>query len=114
MLKSRSSTQMRPTKRPVRDRLSGLVELGFETIPGEPAPLLAAQDVGFGEELPRTGLPVLMVEQNARAALMNADRGYVLSEGRNRIEGKASDLVMDPEIGAVFLGKRPGGSEARP
>jgi branched-chain amino acid transport system ATP-binding protein len=52
------------------------------------------------------GVAVLMVEQNARAALRISDRGYVLAEGRNRLDGRASDLLADPDVGAAFLGVR--------
>jgi len=82
----------------------------------EPTAGLAPRVVGEVFDMVRAmasrGVAVLMVEQNARAALANSDRGYVLAEGRNRIEGRAADLAADPEIGAVFLGQRTGG-EAR-
>lgn len=54
------------------------------------------------------GAGVLMIEQNAKAALRVSDRGYVLAEGQNRIDGIAADLLENPEIGAIFLGARPG------
>lgn len=47
-----------------------------------------------------------VVEQNARAALAVSDRGYVLAEGREQIEGGAGDLLADPEVGALYLGAR--------
>ena len=50
------------------------------------------------------GTPILMVEQNARQALGIADRGYVLVDGRNRMDGTGADLLADPEVGAMFLG----------
>ena len=56
--------------------------------------------------LSERGAAVLMVEQNAKAALRNSDRGYVLAEGRNRLDGLASDLLSDEEIGEIFLGQR--------
>jgi branched-chain amino acid transport system ATP-binding protein len=56
--------------------------------------------------LTRLGVAVLMVEQNARAALRISDRGYVLAQGRNRLQGAATDLLSDPEISAAFLGGR--------
>lgn len=52
------------------------------------------------------GLTVLVVEQNARAALAISDRGYVLAEGRDRIEGEARALLENPEVGALYLGAR--------
>ena len=59
------------------------------------------------------GTPILMVEQNARQALRIADRGYVLVDGRNRLEGTGPGLLADPDVGAMFLGGRgDSGSEA--
>ncbi|MDU8926911.1 ABC transporter ATP-binding protein [Alisedimentitalea sp. MJ-SS2] len=55
-------------------------------------------------EVARTGLPVLMVEQNARQALEIADRGYVLVQGRNAHTGTGKELLADPEVRASFLG----------
>ncbi len=55
-------------------------------------------------EIARTGLPVLMVEQNARQALEIADRGYVLVQGANAHTGTGKDLLADPEVRASFLG----------
>ena len=56
--------------------------------------------------LAQDGLAVLMVEQNARAALRISDRAYVLAEGRNRMQGRALDLLEDDDVGAAFLGGR--------
>ena len=56
--------------------------------------------------LSERGAAVLMVEQNAKAALRNSDRGYVLAEGQNRLDGLASELLSDEEIGEIFLGQR--------
>ena len=50
------------------------------------------------------GTPILMVEQNARQALGIADRGYVLVDGRNRMDGTGAGLLADREVGAMFLG----------
>ena len=55
-------------------------------------------------EVARTGLPVLMVEQNARQALEIADRGYVLVQGANAHTGTGKELLNDPEVRASFLG----------
>ncbi|HJP11966.1 MAG TPA: ABC transporter ATP-binding protein, partial [Arenicellales bacterium] len=41
-----------------------------------------------------TGIPILMVEQNAKQSLAVADRGYILVDGRNRTQGKGSDLLQ--------------------
>lgn len=55
-------------------------------------------------EVARTGIPVLMVEQNARQALQIADRGYVLVQGRNAYTGSGQELLADPEVRKSFLG----------
>ena len=52
------------------------------------------------------GVPILMVEQNARQALGIADRAYVLVDGENRIEGAGRDLLADREVARMFLGAR--------
>jgi branched-chain amino acid transport system ATP-binding protein len=54
--------------------------------------------------LAQQGVAVLMVEQNAKGALRNSDRGYVLVEGRNHLQGSAAELLADPAVGAAFLG----------
>ena len=56
------------------------------------------------EDINARGTPILMVEQNARQALGIADRGYVLVDGRNRMDGTGAGLLADPDVGAMFLG----------
>jgi branched-chain amino acid transport system ATP-binding protein len=51
-----------------------------------------------------TGVTILLVEQNVRAALGISDRAYVLAEGTNRHAGKAADLWNDPAIAELYLG----------
>jgi branched-chain amino acid transport system ATP-binding protein len=51
-----------------------------------------------------TGLSIVLVEQNARAALDLADRGYLLSGGRVVLEGSSADLKQDRTIQQVYLG----------
>ena len=55
-------------------------------------------------EVSRTGLPILMVEQNARQALEIADKGYVMVQGRNAYTGTGKELLADPEVRKSFLG----------
>jgi branched-chain amino acid transport system ATP-binding protein len=55
-------------------------------------------------EVSRTGIPILMVEQNARQALEIAERGYVLVQGRNAHTGTGKELLNDPEVRRSFLG----------
>ena len=76
----------------------------------EPTAGLAPRVVGevFADlrRLAASGVAVLMVEQNARAALRASDRGYVLTDGRNHMAGSAAQLLADPGIGEAFLGGR--------
>ena len=76
----------------------------------EPTAGLAPKVVGevFAElrRLATSGVAVLMVEQNARAALAISDRGCVLAEGRNRAGGRAADLLADSVLAEAFLGGR--------
>ncbi|MCL4147364.1 UNVERIFIED_CONTAM: hypothetical protein GTU68_032122 [Idotea baltica] len=55
-------------------------------------------------EVARTGIPILMVEQNARQALEIADKGYVLVQGANAYTGTGKELLADPEVRKSFLG----------
>jgi branched-chain amino acid transport system ATP-binding protein len=55
-------------------------------------------------DIARSGIGVLMVEQNARPALAIADTGVVLAMGRNRATAPGPALLADPEIGRLFLG----------
>jgi len=55
-------------------------------------------------EVARTGISILMVEQNARQALNIADKGYVLVQGSNRYTDTGQALMNDPEVRKSFLG----------
>ncbi len=55
-------------------------------------------------EVARTGISILMVEQNARQALEIADKGYVLVQGRNAFTDTGQALLNDPEVRKSFLG----------
>ena len=55
-------------------------------------------------EVGKTGVGILMVEQNAKQALSIADRGYVLVNGMNSREGSGQDLLNNPEVRKSFLG----------
>jgi len=55
-------------------------------------------------EVARTGIAILMVEQNARQALSIADRGYVLVQGRNRYTDTGAALLANVEVRKAFLG----------
>ncbi|MEY2994207.1 MAG: hypothetical protein RL357_1142 [Pseudomonadota bacterium] len=55
-------------------------------------------------EIARTGIAILMVEQNAKQALNIADKGYVLVQGANRFTDTGAALMADPEVRRTFLG----------
>ena len=57
-------------------------------------------------EIRRAGLTIVLVEQNARAALAIGDRAYVLVEGREAHEGRAATLWDDPVVAELYLGQR--------
>lgn len=55
-------------------------------------------------EVGKTGVGILMVEQNAKQALGIANRGYVMVNGENRIEGTGQELLNNPDVRKSFLG----------
>ena len=55
-------------------------------------------------EVAKTGISILMVEQNARQALSIADKGYVMVQGSNRFTNTGAALLADPEVRKSFLG----------
>ena len=55
-------------------------------------------------EVAKTGISILMVEQNARQALSIADKGYVMVQGSNRFIDTGAALLADPEVRKSFLG----------
>ena len=68
------------------------------------APMLVAELMAILAALHRDGLSLLLVEQNATAALAIADRAVVLETGRVRLQGSAAELRNDPELQALYLG----------
>ena len=66
----------------------------------------AFMDVIFEKisDINRTGVTVVMVEQNARRALAMSDRGYVLDVGENKFEGSGRDLLEDESVAELYLG----------
>jgi branched-chain amino acid transport system ATP-binding protein len=60
-------------------------------------------------EVRATGVTIVLVEQNVKAALAIADRAAVLVEGNTRIVGAARDLAGDPQVAALYLGQHRGG-----
>jgi len=69
------------------------------------APRMVTQIYEILAELKKNGTTILLVEQNARAALKVADRGYVLETGRIILDGTAAELREDPEVQRAYLGK---------
>ncbi len=69
------------------------------------APLLVTKIFEAVKALRTRGLTILLVEQNARAALKLADRGYVLETGRIVLEGTGAALLSDPRVQAAYLGE---------
>jgi branched-chain amino acid transport system ATP-binding protein len=69
------------------------------------APLMVSRVYEILAELKAAGTTILLVEQNARAALKVADRGYVLETGRIILDGTAAELREDPEVQRAYLGK---------
>jgi len=70
------------------------------------APLIVREIFRVLIDLRRRGLSMLLVEQNARAALQIADYGYVLEMGEVVAEGPSADLARDPRILETYLGQR--------
>jgi branched-chain amino acid transport system ATP-binding protein len=72
------------------------------------SPLLRRQVFEHVQRIHEDGVTVVMVEQNARAALKVSDRGIVLSEGRLRLEGPADELLEHPSMREIYFGAAPG------
>jgi branched-chain amino acid transport system ATP-binding protein len=56
-------------------------------------------------DINESGVSILLVEQNAKRALSFSDRGYVLDQGRNAYQGKGEELLNDPRVIDLYLGK---------
>ncbi len=69
------------------------------------APLVVQEIISVIERLRNEGTTILLVEQNARAALKIADRAYVLETGKIRLHGIASDLLETVEVKRAYLGQ---------
>lgn len=68
------------------------------------APLVVRSILRTVAHLRSTGVAILLIEQNARAALQIADYGYVLETGAITFEGPAAELLVDPRIVETYLG----------
>lgn len=69
------------------------------------APLVVQEIISVIERLRNEGTTILLVEQNARAALKISDRAYVLETGKIRLHGIASDLLETVEVKRAYLGQ---------
>ncbi len=70
------------------------------------APLIVKEIFRIVSRLRDTGVSILLIEQNARAALEVADYGYVLETGEIGLEGPASELARDPRVIETYLGAK--------
>lgn len=69
------------------------------------APLLVQEILSVIVRLKNEGTTILLVEQNARAALRISDRAYVIEAGRIRLQGNAEDLLENEEVKKAYLGQ---------
>ena len=68
------------------------------------APRLVVEIFAHIAALKSLGMTILLVDQNARAALAVADRGYVMETGRVVLAGSARELLHDPQVQQAYLG----------
>lgn len=69
------------------------------------APLIVKEIFRVSSELRERGMTILLVEQNARAALDLADRAYVMESGQVALEGAAAELAVDERVRKAYLGE---------
>ena len=74
------------------------------------APAAVRSVMGRVSDINAAGVAIVLVEQNALAALRISSRAYVLARGRNQLEGEGSALLADPEVGRLYLGRGDGGA----
>ncbi len=70
------------------------------------APILVKAIFQQIKEIAQSGVTVLLVEQNAKAALKLADRGYVLDVGKIALSGTSQELLSNPKVQEAYLGKQ--------
>ena len=76
------------------------------------APLIVREIFSIIVALRATGVTILLVEQNARAALQVSDYGYVLETGERVLAGPSGELAADPKVAATYLGRGGEGAAA--
>jgi branched-chain amino acid transport system ATP-binding protein len=69
------------------------------------APIVCQTIFATIDEIKAAGTTVLLVEQNARAALKHSDRAYVLETGAIILEGTAASVASDPRVREAYLGE---------
>ena len=69
------------------------------------SPKLASQVYTTISSMRKEGATIVLVEQNARAALANSDRAFVLISGRKAFEGLSNELIDNPELVRLYLGR---------
>jgi branched-chain amino acid transport system ATP-binding protein len=69
------------------------------------APQIVAKIFEIIQRINRSGVPILLVEQNARQALKIAHRGYVIVTGRNQLTGTGAELLASDEVRQAYLGE---------
>lgn len=72
------------------------------------APILVKAIFQQIKQIAQSGVTVLLVEQNAKAALKLADRGYVLDVGKIALSGTSQELLANPKVQEAYLGKQHG------
>ncbi len=68
------------------------------------APLMVEQIMAIIKQIKEDGITILLIEQNAQAALTLADYGYVIETGKVVLEDNASDLLENPKVKEAYLG----------
>lgn len=69
------------------------------------APLMVEKIYEVVEQVSKTGVTILLVEQNAHIALQIADRAYVMDSGSIELDGNAAELMSDPRVRQAYLGE---------
>ena len=77
------------------------------------APLVVREIFNIVSALKATGVSILLVEQNARAALQVSDYGYVLETGELALEGPSMELASNPKVAATYLGQSAAAASGR-
>jgi len=68
------------------------------------SPKATKEVLEIARNITNDGVSILLVEQNVKQSLSISDHCYILAEGRNQLDGKASDLLEDPVVGQIYLG----------